>query len=60
MFNRLFKLYGQGLCVGGCATMSFLTLGYLADDIHKMEKKQIINNYETQINRLKLESNMTK
>lgn len=63
MFNRLYKLYniyGQGLGVGGCATMSFLTLGYLADDIHKIEKKQIIHNYETQINRLKLESNMTK
>ena len=60
MFNRLFKIYGQGLYVGGCATMSFITLGYLSNDIHKMEKKQIINNYEIQINKLKLESNMTK
>jgi hypothetical protein len=44
MFNRLYKLYniyGQGLGVGGCVTMSFLTLGYLADDIHKIEKNRL-------------------
>jgi hypothetical protein len=60
MINRLFKLYSQGMCVAGCAAMSFLTLGYLADDIHKIEKKKIINDYEKQINKLKLENSMIK
>jgi hypothetical protein len=58
MLYRIYNKYNQGLYVGGCAVMSILTLGYLANDTHKIEKKQIINYYEKQINELKLKENI--
>jgi hypothetical protein len=60
MFIKLYRIYSQGICVAGCASMSFLTLGYLVDDIHKLEKKKIINDYEKQINKLKLDNVINK
>lgn len=63
MISKVYRLYSQGICVAGCASVSFLTLGYLSDDIHKMQKKEIINNYETQIKNIKLDlerSNINK
>jgi hypothetical protein len=60
MLYRLYTKYNQGLYVGGCAFMSIMTLGYLANDIHKMEKKQIIQYYEKQINELKIQNSINE
>ena len=46
MFLRQFS---QGILVAGCGIMSFTTLGWIVSDIHKMEKKQIRNEYEKTI-----------
>jgi len=46
MFVRQFS---QGILVAGCGIMSFTTLGWIVSDIHKMEKKQIRNDYEKTI-----------
>ena len=52
MLSKLCKVYSQGLYVAGCASMSILILGYLMDDIHKIEKNKIIKHYENKINKL--------
>lgn len=49
MLLNIYKQFGQGISVGGCAVMSILTLSYMANDIHTMEKKQIKSTYEKQI-----------
>jgi hypothetical protein len=43
------KQFSQGLYVATAAITSILTLGYMMDDIHKTEIKQLRNNYEEQI-----------
>lgn len=45
----VYKKFSQGISVAICAAMSAGTLGYMMLDSHKMEKKQIINDYEKQI-----------
>jgi len=51
------KQFSQGLYVAGAAITSFLTLGYMLSDIHKIEIKQLKNNYESEIKKLKQEIN---
>lgn len=45
----VYRQFSQGLSVAGCAAMSILTLGYMLDDSHKIEKRQIKSTYEKQI-----------
>jgi hypothetical protein len=45
----LYKQFSQGLYVTACSLVSFSTLGYMINDIHKLEKKQIKSTYEKQI-----------
>lgn len=45
----LYKQFSQGIMVGGCALISFGTLGYMINDSHKIQKKQIQTKYEKQI-----------
>jgi hypothetical protein len=45
----VFRQFSQGISVGVCATMSTITLGYMASDIHRNEVKQIKSTYEKQI-----------
>jgi hypothetical protein len=45
----LYRQFSQGISVAGCAIMSFVTLGYMVNDIHTNEKKQIKSTYEKQI-----------
>ena len=44
-----YKQFSQGISVAICAAMSAGTLGYMMCDSHKMEMKQIRNDYEKQI-----------
>ena len=50
---RMFlKQISQGLYVTVGAISSFLTLGYMINDNHKIEVKYLKNNYETEIKKL--------
>jgi hypothetical protein len=44
-----YKQFSQGISVAVCAAMSAATMGYMMCDAHKIEKKQIRNDYEKQI-----------
>lgn len=52
MMQALYREFSQGISVAICATMSASTLGYMMLDSHKMEKKQLRNDYEKQIQSL--------
>lgn len=54
------KQYSQGLYVTCAALTSFLTVGYMVNDIHKMEKKRLTKEYEEQIKQLTNEMNNLK
>jgi hypothetical protein len=63
----LYRKFSQGLSVAVCASMTIMTLGYMCNDAHKVEKRQLQANYENQItvlhdeiNKLKLESSKIK
>jgi hypothetical protein len=49
MLISFYRQFSQGLYVAGCATSSAITLGYMIFDAHKMEKKQLQNEYEKTI-----------
>lgn len=53
----LYKQFRQGLSVAVCASMTMMTLGWMMDDAHRIEKKQIRNDYENQIRALHDEIN---
>jgi hypothetical protein len=45
----VYRQFSQGISVATCAAMSTLTLAYMVNDIHNIEKKQIKSTYEKQI-----------
>jgi hypothetical protein len=45
----LLRQCSQGIYVAGCAITSIATLGWMVADIHRMEKKQLQNDYEKTI-----------
>jgi hypothetical protein len=47
--QALYREFSQGISVAICAAMSASTLGYMMLDSHKIEKKQLRNDYEKQI-----------
>lgn len=56
----IYRQFNQGISVAGCAIVSFMTLGWMMLDVHRIEKKQIrsdyenkISNYEKEIHNLK-------
>jgi hypothetical protein len=49
MIVALYRQFNQGIAVAGCALMSFSTLGYMINDSHQIEKKQIRLMYENKI-----------
>lgn len=49
MFRRVFVKYNQALIVGGCAVTSFVTMGWMVNDIHLREKAQIKKDYENKL-----------
>ena len=49
MFTRVFAKYNQALIVGGCAMTSFVTMGWMVNDIHLREKAQLKSEYENKI-----------
>ncbi len=48
----LYRQFSQGIAVSVCASMSFMTLGYMMNDSHRIEKKQLTNEYENKIKAL--------
>jgi hypothetical protein len=55
-----YRQFSQGISVVGCSVTSFITLGWMMLDVHRLEKKQIrmeydnkISNYEKEIHNLK-------
>ena len=48
----LYRQFSQGIAVSVCASMSFVTLGYMMNDSHRIEKKQLANEYENRIQAL--------
>lgn len=55
MIVSLYKQFGQGIAVGGCALMSFTTLSYMMCDSHRISRKMLINQYEEKIKTLHIE-----
>lgn len=55
MLRRLYNKYDQALIVGGCATISFATLGWMVNDIQLREKNKLKCDYENTIKGLKEE-----
>jgi hypothetical protein len=55
-----YKQFSQGIAVAGCAVMSISTLGYMLNDSHQIEKKQLRSKYENQIMNLNQEINKLK
>jgi hypothetical protein len=49
MFARVFVKYNQAFIVAGCAMTSFVTLGWMVNDIHLREKAQLKREYENKI-----------
>jgi hypothetical protein len=49
MFSRIFAKYEQAIVVGGCSLISFVTMGWMIEDIQRQENKRIIINYEKKI-----------
>lgn len=47
--QAIYREFSQGISVAICAAMSASTLGYMMLDSHKIEKKQLRNDYEKQI-----------
>ena len=59
-YKMFLKQFSQGICLTGAVLTSFATLGYMVNDIHKMEKKQLRKGYEEQIKQLNNEINRLK
>lgn len=64
MIVSFYRQFSQGISVAGCAAVSFVTIGYILGDAHKIEKRKIAEEYEKQvtvlkdeIKRIKLEKN---
>jgi hypothetical protein len=55
---QVFRKFSQGIIIGGCALTSFITLSYIINDAHRLEKKQIIAKYDAKI--AELEKRMLK
>ena len=55
-----YRQFSQGIAVAACSLMSFSTLGYMLNDIHYLEKKQMKSTYEKQITVLNEEINKMK
>ncbi len=53
-YKMFLKQFSQGLYVAIAAVSSIITLGYMMDDIHKTEIRQLTNKYEEQIKLNKL------
>jgi hypothetical protein len=49
MFRRVFAKYDQALIVAGCAMTSFVTMGWMVNDIHLREKANLKMEYENKI-----------
>lgn len=47
--------YDQAIIVAGCAMTSFMTIGWMVNDIHLREKDVLRKKYETTIEQLKQE-----
>jgi thiamine transporter ThiT len=54
------KQFSQGISVAICAAMSAGTLGYMMCDVYKMEKKQIVMDYENKISNYEKDINNLK
>jgi hypothetical protein len=52
MFSRVFAKYEQAIVVTGCSLTSFVTMGWMINDIQMREKKQLVINYEKKIKTL--------
>ena len=53
MIVSFYRQFSQGISVAGCAAVSFVTIGYILDDAHKIEKRKIVEDYEKQLTVLK-------
>jgi hypothetical protein len=60
MIGTFYRQFSQGISVAGCAAISFLTIGYISDDAHKLEKRKIVEDYEKQLTVLKDENKKIK
>jgi hypothetical protein len=60
MIFGFYRQFSQGISVAICASMSAGVLSYMILDTHKIEKKQIKNEYEKQIKILNEELNKLK
>ena len=60
MLITFYRQFSQGLYVAGCAASSAITLSYMMCDAHKMEKKQLQNEYEKTIKALNDEIRLQK
>lgn len=60
MLLPIYRQFSQGIYVATAALTSILTLGYMTDDIHRIEKKQLRMKYEEQISQLNSEMEMLK
>jgi hypothetical protein len=56
MLVRTFAKYEQAIVVAGCSLTSFVTMGWMINDIQMREKKELIMNYEKKIKTLKEEN----
>ena len=56
MLARTFVKYEQAIIVAGCSLTSFVTIGWMINDIQQREKQQIIVKYEKKIKTLKQEN----
>jgi hypothetical protein len=60
MLATVYRKYDQALIVAGCALTSFLTMGWMVNDIHLREKRQLRQEYECKISNLTKEIAMMK
>lgn len=60
MIGAVYHRFGQGISVAGCAITTIITLGWMMDDVHKTETKQIRKRYEDQIKVLNYEIHQLK
>jgi len=60
MLTQIYKKFGQGILVTGCSITSFITLGWLMTDVHRIELNKTRTDYEKQIKELNNEINNLK
>lgn len=60
MIVSFYRKFNQGIIVAGCAMTSFVTLGWMMLDVHRLEKKELINKYESKISNYEKEINNLK